>query len=112
GDLTSGLNDTVIFRATASGNGPLFYQWMQNGIPIAGATSDTLVRTNIIGGDAGIYSVAVGNAAGTVVSGPAVLTVLDIKMFAGLIINGLAGRNYRIEYQNALGPNTWNTLTT
>jgi choice-of-anchor C domain-containing protein len=38
---------SVIFSVRAEGPGPLSYQWLSNGIPIAGATDNTLVLTNI-----------------------------------------------------------------
>jgi P pilus assembly chaperone PapD len=45
---------TVYFSVTATGAGPLSYQWLSNGVPITGATADTLavpgvnVPTNLV----------------------------------------------------------------
>lgn len=36
---------------------------------------------------------------------------VDLKMFAGLIINGPIGSNYNVEATSALGPANWTTLT-
>jgi len=66
---------TVGFAVTARGNA-LEYQWMQNGIPLAGATQSTLWLTNVQPYAAGSYSARVSNAAGAVTSGAASLTII------------------------------------
>jgi hypothetical protein len=63
------------FDVTAGGSPPLFYQWLFNGGPIAGATNTILLLTNIQPGQAGDYSAIVFNHAGSVASAPARLTV-------------------------------------
>lgn len=57
---------TVTFTVVATGTAPLSYQWYAGANPISGATSDRYVRANVQPDDAGVYSVAVSNAAGTV----------------------------------------------
>lgn len=47
------------------------YQWMENGVPIRGATEATLTRTNIKPADVSRYTVRVTNASGSVTSPPA-----------------------------------------
>ncbi len=71
--VTTGSN--VVFTVGAGGVAPLAYQWKKNGVEIAGATTDTLTLTNVQLPDAGIYSVAVSAAGGTVESAPATLSV-------------------------------------
>jgi hypothetical protein len=51
------------------------YQWRFNGTDLAGATDSSLVITNVQAANAGDYSVTVSNAAGSVTSSTAVLTV-------------------------------------
>ncbi len=63
------------FSVTATGTGPLDYQWRKNGTNIVGATSSTYSLTSTIAGDAGNYDCVVTNACGTVTSNVAVLTV-------------------------------------
>ena len=63
------------FTVGASGTGPLTFQWLVGGAPIAGATAATLNLTNVQQADAGTYSVIASNAAGMATSIGAVLTV-------------------------------------
>lgn len=59
----------------ATGGGTLAYQWLFDGVPIAGATSATYTVPSARASDAGSYSVVVSNAAGSVTSATATLTV-------------------------------------
>jgi len=75
-------NQTVIvesnatFNVAATGSAPLSYQWYFNtNALLAGATNATLVLSNVDIGDAGVYSVSVSNAAGSVSSSFAALAV-------------------------------------
>jgi pectate lyase/pectin methylesterase-like acyl-CoA thioesterase len=79
--VTTGSN--VTFMVAASGEPPLTYQWKKNGAEIAGATTDTLALMNVQLSDAGIYTVTVSNAGGSVESAPATLSVTSA---AGLTI--------------------------
>jgi hypothetical protein len=65
----------AVFAVVAQGTEALSYQWRFNGTPIAGANSAVLRINGVTGADAGNYSVAVTNNAGSVVSEAAVLTV-------------------------------------
>ena len=72
---TVNTGGNVTFTATATGTAPLSYQWSFNGSPIAGATSSSLTLNNAQTSQAGTYSVQVSNAAGSVKSTGALLTV-------------------------------------
>jgi hypothetical protein len=63
------------FTVIANGTAPLNYQWLKNGVAISGATSATLTLASVTTADAASYSVSIGNSAGSVTSGNAVLTV-------------------------------------
>ncbi len=65
----------VVFTVAATGTVPLTYQWRKNGVDIAGATSASLALDNVQATDAGTYTVVVTNAAGSVTSAAAALTV-------------------------------------
>jgi hypothetical protein len=66
---------TVTFRTVVEGAGLLRYQWQFNGADLPGATSSSLVLSNVQLQHAGRYSVRVADDVGTVLSEPAVLTV-------------------------------------
>jgi uncharacterized repeat protein (TIGR01451 family) len=65
----------VTFTAGATGTPPLFFQWRKGGTSISGATGTSHSLNNVQAADAGTYTVVVTNAAGSVTSGNAVLTV-------------------------------------
>jgi Divergent InlB B-repeat domain len=67
-------NSLVTFSVRASGAG-ISYQWLSNGIPILGATGDSLVLANLplTGTNLGNFSVIVSNAYGAITSTPAAL---------------------------------------
>jgi hypothetical protein len=66
---------TATFSVTANGTAPLNFQWRLNGTNFLSATNSTLVLTNVQLGDSGSYSVEISNAAGSIVSSNAILTV-------------------------------------
>jgi len=57
------------------GIAPFQYQWQLNGTNLPGATSATLVLSNIVAAEAGNYAVLVGNASGTNISPALAVTV-------------------------------------
>jgi len=81
--LALNAGTTASFSVDAGGSGPLSYQWRKDGLPladggnIAGAATAVLVLTNVLGGDAGAYSVVVSNGLGSVTSAVATLVVID-----------------------------------
>ena len=67
---------TATFSVTASGTAPLTYQWKKNGSNISGATSSTYTTSATAVGDNGsVFIVVISNAASTVTSTDATLTV-------------------------------------
>jgi sugar lactone lactonase YvrE len=72
---TVNLGDTATFTVTAAGTAPLSYQWRKDGVPLAGATSATLVVPNVQLSSAGVYTVVVTSPFGTLTSMPAGLVV-------------------------------------
>jgi len=67
---------TTNFTIAAAGTG-LSYQWRFNGSNIDGATSPTLTLTNVQTSQAGIYTVAIFNSGGAVLSSNAQLSVFN-----------------------------------
>jgi hypothetical protein len=88
--LTQPTNQTVpagltaTFNVLASGTPPLSYQWFFNSAPltndtrITGATSNAVSISGVAWTDAGTYSLLVTNAAGSVASSNAVLTIIPL----------------------------------
>jgi hypothetical protein len=69
------LGGTARFTVEAAGTTPLSYQWRKAGVDIAGATSNTLVLSNVAAADAASYTVRIANVAGSIVSSGATLTL-------------------------------------
>ncbi len=109
-NATAPGNGSVTLGVTATGGG-LSYQWRLNGTNLAGATSSTLTLNSLNASQAGVYTVVVSNAAGSVTSSAATLSLLNLNMFAGLTIVGQLGGNYQIDYRNNLNNTNWFNLT-
>jgi|GEM_PF-6802498 len=74
-----GIHQTVTFSGmVVSGTGPFNYQWRKDGVPIPGATSDSLTITDTKVADSGVYTVLVGNDGGATVSADCVLVVTNL----------------------------------
>ena len=72
--VATGTSATLL--ASASGPGPLSYQWRKNGSALPGALSAALVLASAQAPDAGDYSCLVTNAAGTAMTAVAKLDVV------------------------------------
>ena len=103
-------NGSVTLSVGATGDG-LSYQWQFNGTNIPGANGASLTIANISAANVGVYSVIVSNAAGSVASSFVTLASVDVKMFAGVIVNGPLGSNYLIQATSNLTSGNWTTLT-
>jgi hypothetical protein len=71
--VTNGSNAS--FSVLASGSAPLSYQWKFNGNNVGGATTSSLTVTGAQSSNQGDFTVVVSNAAGSVTSAAAHLTV-------------------------------------
>jgi hypothetical protein len=74
------IGEAATFTVTATGTSPLNYQWSENGVDIAGATSASYTTTAVgLGPNGstviGSFQVKVGNAVNSLVSNAASLTV-------------------------------------
>jgi hypothetical protein len=67
--------DPASFSVAASGTSPFTYQWQVNGVNIIGANGSSYTIAQVQSGDAGKYTVVVTNAAGSVASAAATLTI-------------------------------------
>ncbi len=70
---------TATFSVTAAGTAPLTYQWKRSGTAIPSATGSTYTTPATVAGDNGAsFTVTVTNAAGTITSSAAILTVTPV----------------------------------
>jgi hypothetical protein len=89
------LGQTATFSVTATGTGPLTYQWFKNGVAISGATSNTYTTPPTAAGDTGaVFTVTVSNSTGSTTSGPATLTVQTPAPLAKSIVPSTATPPY------------------
>ena len=82
-DQSVTVTSNVTFSVTATGNPAPAYQWRFGVTNLPGATNLSLVLTNVQTNQAGIYSVVVSNAAGSVTSSNATLTVNTPPVITG-----------------------------
>ncbi|MBI2514186.1 MAG: immunoglobulin domain-containing protein [Opitutae bacterium] len=74
-DVKSYVGLSATLSVTATGAGPLSYQWMKDGATLDGATQAQLTLTNLQVANSGVYRVVVSNASGSVTSQAATLSV-------------------------------------
>lgn len=75
-EVALGLVATFSAGVSTSGTGLVSYQWLKDGVPVAGANSIELRINSVREVDAGDYTIVVTGAGGSVTSTPARLTVL------------------------------------
>lgn len=68
-------SEQAAFSVTASGTGPLRYQWKKNGVSISGATSPNYTIMSATASDSADYTVQITNTLGSVTSQAAHLRV-------------------------------------
>jgi len=74
-DRVAPTNGNVSFSVSVCGTPPFTYQWRFNGAEMTDATNATLNLLNVTPASAGLYSVVVANAAGSITSANASLIV-------------------------------------
>jgi hypothetical protein len=74
--VNAAAGKSATFKVTASGKGPLQYQWQFDGTNIPGATRPTYTIRAARTANAGEYDVVVSNAGGSATSAVATLTLL------------------------------------
>jgi hypothetical protein len=74
------LGDAITLAVTATGSGPLSYQWQKDGVDLEGAIDASLVLNPVLEANAGSYTVVISNAAGSVTSDAAVIAAtVDLR---------------------------------
>ena len=89
-DATVWTGGSATFNVEPGGAGPFYFQWLLNGMNIAGATNASFSLSNASINDAGIYTAAVSNNYGGTISYGAVLTVNYISQqpVNDVVVNG------------------------
>lgn len=82
---TVAAGTAATLSVTASGPGPLTYQWRKDDVDISGAASSIYTLASAQAAHAGSYRVVVSNSAGSVVSAVATLVVTPIALPAILV---------------------------
>ncbi len=76
--LTVNAGSPAFFSVTATGTGPLSYQWFKNGTPISDGTGASLTIPSAASSDVGSYHVVVTNAVGSLTSSAATLSITPV----------------------------------
>src|SRR5271163_998801 len=93
--LTVTVGQTATFNVSASGSGPLSYQWFKNGVAISGATANSYTTGATSLTDSGaVFTVMVSNIAGSMTSSGATLTVKSPPPVAGSLVSSNAAPPY------------------
>lgn len=74
------IGGSANFTVSVNPTPTLTYQWLKDGLPIAGANGPTLTINGVQGADVGGYSVVVSNAAGAVTSDTATLSIAALAL--------------------------------
>jgi uncharacterized delta-60 repeat protein len=80
---TNNAGTVATFTVMAGGTEPLSYQWLKDGVSMGntksmfGVQTATLTLSNVLGADAGAYSVVISNLFGSVTSAVATFKVVD-----------------------------------
>ncbi len=73
--VTACVGSSVSFSISATGAGPLTFQWKRNGTNISGATTASLSFTSVTASQAGTFTCEVTGSCGSLLSSAATLTV-------------------------------------
>jgi hypothetical protein len=120
-DQTVKVGSNATFSVNALGVPTPSYQWFFNNIPIPGASTGLLVRSNAQPGNAGNYFVNVSNTVGSLTSSNMTLTILPLAPLwmqslqplpdgrTTLVVTGEPGYPYAVERSTNF--NTWQEIT-
>jgi hypothetical protein len=86
-DRTTYNGGTAAFTVRAAGSAPLRYQWYLGSNPIADATTSSLLLNSVQAANAGSYSVLTTNAAGSVKSAAATLSIATATGYPATILS-------------------------
>lgn len=79
--LSVSTGQPVSFQVVANGTAPLTYQWQKDGVDLSGATQSVFSLASATASDAGLYRCVVSNAAGSITSSVAQLSIQSSAAF-------------------------------
>jgi hypothetical protein len=111
----AGPGTRITLQMQMSAGDPLTFQWLHDGLPIEGATNETLTLPGMTMANAGRYTVTARNAVGTVANSSTAISVFSMMVTNGsprLTVVSPAGSHFRIDYCDLIGSGTaWQTMT-
>ena len=88
---------SATFTVSATGTGPLRYQWKKNGSNISGATNSSYTTpATVIGDNNAVFTVVVTNGLGTATSNSAALTVTNAAAGRYSLVANASGGTYAL----------------
>ena len=107
-DQTTICGDGASFTASVGGSTPLSYQWSFGGTNLAGATRSTLTLTNVTPVQAGLYTLTVTNAFGSVAtSANLAVTIEPPSITSALTASGSQGTPFTYAIQALHSPSSF-----
>lgn len=82
---TAMAGSSVTLAVTVSGTAPFVFQWKRDNQSVAIQSTPDLILTGLTSANAGSYTVTVSNAAGSVTSNAAVLTVIPAQIAPAIV---------------------------
>jgi len=110
----TGLRSTVTFDVGVFGSASTSYQWTKDGVGIAGATSRTIILSNVGYSDVGVYSALIHNQFGStnISASLSVLGINRVGSKAQITLGGPSGAHYDVQYSSdGIGVAGWRSLT-
>jgi len=119
--LVYSTGSTANLSAGVAGTEPLRYQWFFDGALLSGATSASLILTNIQSSQAGQYTVIATNVSGAITNDIGTLAVTAPPVIPQILLQGqqltnglmqftwntVYGLNYQIQYSTNLNGPVW-----
>jgi uncharacterized delta-60 repeat protein len=103
---TNNAGTVATFSVLAGSTPPFAYQWLKGGLAlpdggnISGVHTPMLTLSNVLGGDAGKYSVIISNSSGSVTSQAAILSVVE-PVIVGQPLSQLGNAGDTVEFNVA-----------
>lgn len=111
--VATGAGGTAVFSVTATGAGPLSFQWQKDTVAIPGATNATLTLSGVQAAQAGAYRVVVTNSLGNATSDPVMLTLVSgayAVVGSGYVAGGTITLGQTIVFSGTLAQLGWQLL--